>query len=333
MNLLDVISRDVPVLRKVAGTHGGEYAGPCPWCGGTDRFRIWPAEKDGRYWCRGCGKRGDAIQYLRDTKGLSYREACEQLHIEAKANSALSHSRVKPAFTPRETVPPPPFWSEKAAVFLYQTQQTLWSAGGMETRSFLSKRGLSEETIKRSGVGWNTTEAFISRERWGLPEESHENGKKKRLWLPAGLVIPCWDRDRLIRLRIRRVSASEPRYVVVSGSAMAPMSYIQNQKTIMVVESELDAILIHQEAGDIVDVVALGSVSARPDVFTHEALRKAARILVALDADKAGARVAWDFWPEAYGAKAMRWPVPIAKDPGEAWQKGLDILAWVEAGS
>jgi DNA primase len=41
MNLVDLIGRDT-TLRKVASTHGGEYAGSCPWCGGDDRFRVWP---------------------------------------------------------------------------------------------------------------------------------------------------------------------------------------------------------------------------------------------------------------------------------------------------
>jgi len=36
-----------------------EYAGPCPWCGGEDRFHVW---ERGNYWCRPgpghCGKEG-----------------------------------------------------------------------------------------------------------------------------------------------------------------------------------------------------------------------------------------------------------------------------------
>jgi len=36
-----------------------EYAGPCPWCGGTDRFHVW---EKGNYWCRPgpghCGAKG-----------------------------------------------------------------------------------------------------------------------------------------------------------------------------------------------------------------------------------------------------------------------------------
>ena len=43
-------------LKKVTAT---EWAGPCPWCSGTDRFRVWAK---GNYWCRPgpghCGRQG-----------------------------------------------------------------------------------------------------------------------------------------------------------------------------------------------------------------------------------------------------------------------------------
>lgn len=54
-------------------SRSGEYAGPCPFCGGEDRFLVW-LESD-RYWCRRCQKKGDSIQFLRDYKGLSFHEA------------------------------------------------------------------------------------------------------------------------------------------------------------------------------------------------------------------------------------------------------------------
>ena len=39
-------------LKRVASTGGGEFAGPCPFCGGHDRFRVQPANN---IWlCRYC---------------------------------------------------------------------------------------------------------------------------------------------------------------------------------------------------------------------------------------------------------------------------------------
>ncbi|MBI9078068.1 MAG: P4 alpha zinc-binding domain protein, partial [Desulfatibacillum sp.] len=71
MTLSDLLQQDGIALKKVAH---GEYSTSCPACGGTDRFRVWPEK--GRWWCRGCEKSGDAIEYLRAFKGLSYFEAC-----------------------------------------------------------------------------------------------------------------------------------------------------------------------------------------------------------------------------------------------------------------
>jgi hypothetical protein len=79
--ILDRIQERVP-LRRVASTNGGEWAGPCPFCGGIDRLRCWPnADGKGRFWCRKCGKHGDEIDFLRLTEGIGYLEACKKLQI------------------------------------------------------------------------------------------------------------------------------------------------------------------------------------------------------------------------------------------------------------
>lgn len=51
-------------LERQAGTNGGEWAGPCPLCGGRDRLRVWPrCEGGARAWCRRCGEQGDALTW------------------------------------------------------------------------------------------------------------------------------------------------------------------------------------------------------------------------------------------------------------------------------
>ncbi len=144
-------------------------------------------------------------------------------------------------------------------------------------------------------------------------------------------MIPCFAGERIIRLRIRRPEG-DPRYVIVAGGDTRPMTWNLNKKIIVIVESELDGWLVWQEAGDLVGVIALGTAQAKPDVLTHAALTNAEILLVALDADDAGARAAWRFWPETYGSKVKRWPCIRGKDPSEAWQNGLDMRAWVMAG-
>lgn len=99
----------------------------------------------------------------------------------------------------------------------------------------------------------------------------------------------------------------------------------------VVVESELDGMLLNQEAGNLVNVAAIGSVSIKPDVALHEKLLNCRLILVSLDADKAGIRTSYKWWLRYYD-QARRWPVPVGKDPSEAYEQGLDIRVWIQAG-
>ena len=80
MNLLSLIERDTR-LRKVGGTRGGEYHGPCPFCGGRDRFIVQPARGErGKWSCRQCSPRWqDDIVYLMQRDGLRFREARDAL--------------------------------------------------------------------------------------------------------------------------------------------------------------------------------------------------------------------------------------------------------------
>ncbi len=75
--------RLIPDLRRVARSHGGEWAGPCPFCGGRDRFRVQPYHPaGGRWWCRRCSPTEhweDAIAFVRRRDGCGFREAVARL--------------------------------------------------------------------------------------------------------------------------------------------------------------------------------------------------------------------------------------------------------------
>ena len=327
MDFLTLIGSEI-TLRKVAMTHGGEYAGACPFCGGNDRFRVWPEEDGGRYWCRNCGKAGDSIQWLRERRGLSFVEACQYLGQEP---SPRAPRPARPAWEPREAKAPADLWQEKAKSFMDKSIQNLWADTGKDTRAFLNDRGLTDETIQGAGLGWNPADIYLDREAWGLPEALKEDGTLKKLWIPAGLVIPLIDEGRVVRLRIRRTDG-EPRYILIPGSDTRPMTWNLERGAAVIVESELDGILLNQEAGDLAGFVAMGTATGRPDRKTHDALTGKELILVALDTDEAGAKASWKFWPDTYGEKAKRWPCVNGKDPSEAKQNGLNIRAWILAG-
>jgi hypothetical protein len=98
----------------------------------------------------------------------------------------------------------------------------------------------------------------------------------------------------------------------------------------VLVESELDALLLHQEAGDLVNVISLGNAQTRPDLGAAEFLNQSQLILVALDADQAGATESWRWWKEHY-RQAHRWPPVVGKDPGDMWAEGVNLRTWIEA--
>lgn len=63
----------IPLIDGLIRQTKEEMAGPCPKCGGKDRFRVWPETK--KFWCRQCGWKGDAVDFFAwkhstDMKGL-----------------------------------------------------------------------------------------------------------------------------------------------------------------------------------------------------------------------------------------------------------------------
>jgi hypothetical protein len=71
-----LLIRLLPDLRRV---YHKECHGPCPFCGGADRFIAW---ENGYGWCRQCHWKGDSIQLLRDRDHLTFQEALRQLGLE-----------------------------------------------------------------------------------------------------------------------------------------------------------------------------------------------------------------------------------------------------------
>lgn len=334
MNIIDLIEADGGTLKRQATTNNGEYAGPCPFCGGRDRFRVWPHHDGGRYWCRQCAKAGDSIQYLRERRGLSFAEACHYLCHDPGPRSSSKAARQAPAaWTPQEAMTPNEAWQAKARAFLDGAISCLWSSRGEAMRQWLHDvKGLSDETIKAAGLGFNAVDFYESRVAWGL-EAVIKDETERRQWIPAGVVIPLICNGQVLRLRIRRDGPGDgPRYIVISGSDMRPMIWGQDKGAAVIVESELDGLLLSQEAGDLAAVVAMGNAQAKPDWITHEILTRAEIILCSFDADEAGAKSSWQFWPAIYGTKARRWPTIKGKDQSDARVNGLDLRAWIVAG-
>ena len=339
MTILDLIPGRIV---KASSAKGGEYHGPCPVCGGRDRFHAWPAQGEhGTYWCRGCDIAGDAIQYLRDVEGLSFRQACEKLGKDVEVTRAAQPRTERPlGFQPATVVAPADLWQGKATILMEYCHAKLLE--NKEQLTWLSARGITVDLVAHYRLGWNPADIWRERRAWGLEEEiKPETGKPKKLWLPKGLVIPVLDKYRAVQLRIRRPEG-EPRYYVVPGSSRQPLVSRLDAQAYMVVESGLDAILLDAVAGDLAGIIAMHNDSAKPPAGLFEILTGSLHISVAMDSDKPTRNKATGKL-ESAGAKASRWwlqqfhqaertPVIGGKDPGEAFKAGVDLRAWVLAG-
>ena len=78
--------RGIGLKFHACGARGRELCGPCPVCGGTDRFTVFPDQNDGAgsFWCRGCGIAGDVIDILRKVEGMSFAEASREAGRECQ---------------------------------------------------------------------------------------------------------------------------------------------------------------------------------------------------------------------------------------------------------
>ncbi len=137
-----------------------------------------------------------------------------------------------------------------------------------------------------------------------------------------------------LKLKIRRSDWKQgdklPKYVEISGSMQSLGVYgCPEGKPMIVVESEFDAILLQQCAGDFYCSIALGGASKRPDIETHRMLLKAPMIFFSLDVDIAGA-LAYRWWSQVYPRMKL-WPPPVGKSPGDAYLAGIDLRKWMNA--
>ncbi len=359
-NILDLLREDGFTPRRVGGQNGGEYHSPCPGCGGRDRFACWPESTGGlgggRGWCRGgssagngCDWQGDAVQYLRDFRGLSFRDAKEYLGVVddwAGRQGRPRESRpAAPAWEPVVAAAPTELWAAKGLAFVEHCEQALPSVP--EVLEWLAQRGISEDTARRCRLGFHTgcggKPAFRPLSAWGLSAPRKPDGKEQRLVLLPGLVVPWFDpaSGQLQKLKVREFPcapwpewAAGDKYREVKGSNQRYSIYGQGRDVAVVVETELDAILLAERLGDLAACgVATGSAQRRPDAAAATVLREARLILNALDGDDAGAKAAWTWWAQ-HMPNARRWPVPkrYGKDPGDLARAGVDVRLWAEAG-
>lgn len=312
----------VPGLRRTGATSGGEYAGPCPWCGGKDRFHVWPEHPGGkgRWWCRRCTRSGDGIDLLRALKGMSFRQAAATMGQAARDGSF----RRRPA-APRRAVhlgPPGTAWQRRAAVVACEAEETLWTPCGARALAYLRGRGFAEATIRGARLGYVPQDRREDSAAWGLP------GAHGPVQLPRGVAIPWRAGGAMWAANIRR-PAGDPKYIQIAGGrkGLYGVDGLRQRMELpaVLVEGEFDALAVAQAAYDLVHAVATGSTQGARHPRWVALLAASPVVLVAYDGDDAGETAA-QWWLDRL-PRARRL-VPEG-DPAAMLQAGHDVRAWL----
>lgn len=305
IDLLSLVEQYTQV-RRVASTNGGEWAGPCPFCGGRDRFRLQPQHPAGGRWmCRVCtsGKWQDAITFgQRLWPGLRFRQVCEQLAEgrlpERPGEAVPAPMSAKPAY-----VPPGEAWQAAARRAIQICQEQLWQPRGTPALDYLRRRGLKDETIRSWSLGYSPGVKF-----------DHGGRKDHSLYVARGVVIPCLAMGQVWYLKVcllpdqkvrcqgcgEMCVARQPcphcalvnKYRGVKGNRPAAIfgaDDLPGSPLALFVEGEFDALIAWQELRDVIAVCTLGSATNRPDLLIWGPyLVPLQMILTTYDTDAAG---------------------------------------------
>jgi phage/plasmid primase-like uncharacterized protein len=182
-----------------------ELVGPCPRCGGRDRFAVNAAK--GVWNCRWCARGGDAIDLVRHIQGCGYREALDVLGADAwnrdqwLANRALGH-----------VLPPRTVANDDRHALDYAGR--IWDQAGRlgsEAAAYFERRGIAINDVPdHGGLRWHpscpweggTKPCVVGRYTTAVDNKPHgiwrrpiDGAKPKALGPTAGCVIRLWPND------------------------------------------------------------------------------------------------------------------------------------------
>ena len=144
-DIVDVISQYVRLTRK-----GSTYFGLCPFHNEkTGSFSVSPGKQ--MYYCFGCGAGGNVFTFLMQYENFTFGEAMEALAersgVELPKQEVSAGQRREAERRARLLE-----INREAAKYYYAM---LWSERGAHALSYFRNRGLSDETIKKFGLGYS----------------------------------------------------------------------------------------------------------------------------------------------------------------------------------
>ena len=144
-DIVDVVSQYVKLTRK-----GSSYFGLCPFHNEkTPSFSVTPSKQ--MYYCFGCGAGGNVFNFVMEYENYSFGEALS--HLADRAGVQLPRieysSEAREKAKQRETLLE--INRQAAQYFYYQLRRESGQIG----YRYLTDRGLSDETIRKFGLGYS----------------------------------------------------------------------------------------------------------------------------------------------------------------------------------
>jgi DNA primase len=263
--------------------------------------------------CRHCSpKWGDVIGYVMRRDRIEFQEALRILapngifQQERKTQQPHEVDRAK--------------WADAALQFLEQCQPQLWGDDGEGARAYLHWRGLTDDTLRLWGIGYNPLEGYGISEQWGLPHNS-------KIKIPKGIVTPCQDAAGMHYIKIRQ-QKGDPKYFILKGGQgwiYGAQTY-RDATTAFLFEGEFDVMLAYQTG---FTGVGYASLPASQNITTtyQPFFETIIDIIVAYDNDIPGQEAADKLCRMPHFLKAE--PFPYGKDLTEFAQMGGDVFEWL----
>ena len=276
----------------------------------TPSFHVNP---QGQYFkCFGCGVGGDVFKFVELRERLPFMEALRRLASRAGIPLAdISHNELLHAKETRHVEE-----VLAASADYYHSHLT------PEARSWLNKRGITDETIGRFKIGYASGGLLehLTGEK-GFPVEScllagvvrKTNGGKAADFFINRIIFPNIVRGRVVHLSGRTLADGQPKYLHLPGD----IRFFFNEDAlrsprVILVEGILDCLPVIQ-AG--LDCAALYGTSTFKETHLPR-LARAEVVYLCMDADKAGREAALRI-AGLIGEKARIVELPDGTDPGE----------------
>lgn len=300
IDIATFIGQYVPLRKR-----GNDLVGLCPFHNEkTPSFHVHPDR--GFFKCFGCGVAGDVITFVQKRESIPFGDAVRMLAQRAGVQLEPESPLAARMRGERETI----FEANRLAAAFFA--RALASDAGAGARAYLRKRGLSDETVTRFGLGYAPAS-------WdALVGELQRSGIDLRLAAKAGLVKPkesggFYDfyRDRLmiptlaptgevIAFGGRALGDAEPKYlnttttpVYTKGRHLFALDVArraaQRDGSFVVVEGYLDCIALHQ-AGFENAVASLGTSFTQEQAV--ELKKYTEHVFLCFDGDAAGSAAA-----------------------------------------